>query len=245
MKYDDICSVVAQRAAVDRTFADRAVKATLQALSEQTDSAAFDHLAAELPPEFAKSPDPPDRPERRTQEEFLVRVATLADTPATQVRRPVRAVFAAISAAASAEALHAAIAPLGEDVTALLPPPDELRDAGNFLEAVRERAGVETSAEAEAATRASLDALAERITAGQANDLAVYLPPALRSRLESTGTEAQPFDYSEFLARISEQRALAEAHARAVLATIRETAPEPEIQNTLAQLPDDLARLFA
>lgn len=244
MKYDDICSVVVQRAAVERPEADRVLKATLQALSEQADREAFERVRVELPNELASSPEPPDRAQRRHLEGFLTRVATLADRPVAQVRRPVLAALAALSAAVPPGVLQSAVVPLGEDIAALLPPPDELLDTDVFLDRVRRRAGVPTRAEAESAAHATLDALAARVSAGQARDLAPYLPPPLRPHLDHAPAEAQPFGYAEFLGRVAEQRATAETHARAVLATLREAAPEPEIQDSLAQLPDDLTRLF-
>lgn len=243
MKYDDICSVVAQRAGIDRSRADRAVKAVLQALSEQTDPAVseVEALWAQLPAEFAKIPGPEERGTRRSPDEFLTEVAVLADIPPAQARRPVLAVFAALAAATAA--FTSVVRTLGDEYTALLPPPEEMRDPAVFLATVAHRAEVATS-DAEAATRATLDALAARITAGQAADLAAYLPPTLRPRLDTASAQAQAFDYAEFLARIAGQRQPAEVYAAAVLATVREAAPEPEIQNTLAQLPNDLARLF-
>lgn len=244
MKYDDICSVVAQRANTSRPRADRAVKATLQALSEQADSALVDPVLEQLPSEFAKSPEPPERRERRNLADFVARVATLADIPTDRARRHVLAVCAALAAATAEDTLGSAVNPLGEDYAALLPPPDELLDAKVFLDTVRQRAGADTGADAERHTHAALHALAERVTAGQAADLGRYLPSALGEQLQPAHPEARPFDYAEFMRHISGQRDTAEAYARAVLSTVREAAPEPEIQDTLAQLPNDLARLF-
>lgn len=244
MKYDDICSVVAQRAETSRPRADRAVKATLQALSEQVDSALLHPVLEQLPPEFAKSHEPPQRRKRRNLTDFLERVATLADLPTDRTRRHVLAAYAALAAATAGDTLGSALNQLGQDYTALLPPPDELLDAKVFLDTVRQRAGADTGADAEKHTHAALHALAERITAGQAADLARYLPSTLGEQLQPAHPEARPFDYAEFMRRISGQRDTAEAYAHAVLTTVREAAPEPEIQDTLAQLPTELARLF-
>lgn len=244
MKYDDICSVVTQRADVQRPRADSVVKAALQALSEQADRQAFEGMLGQLPSEFAKAPDPEIRDQHRSLDEFLTRVAALEDTTASEVGRPVLAVFAALSAAVSSDALEATVKPLGEQFEALLPPPRELLEEQAFLERVRQRGGMVTTDEAQSVARATLGVLADRVTGAQARDLATFLPSALSPWLEPNREKAHPFDRSEFLGRIAADRYTAESQARAVLATVREAAPEREIQDTLAQLPIELARLF-
>ncbi len=244
MKYDDICSVVSQRAHVGRVRADGAVKATLQALSEQADPPTLQQVLAQLPPEFAKTPVSQATERRPDPEVFLERVASLEGVPAPDARRDVFAVLAALTAAVPSDVLDAMVRSLGAEYQALLPPVEELLDAENFLDTVRWRAEADSVEQAEAMTRATLSSLAERITSGQARDLRPFVPERLRPYLEPVSDEARPFDHGGFLGSIADQRDTADQRARAVLATVREAAPESEIQQTLAQLPTELARLF-
>jgi uncharacterized protein (DUF2267 family) len=244
VQYADLREIVASRAQLDPAPADRALEATVQALAEQAPPAAVAELAKRLPPALAGHSEGQRGAETRTLTGFLERVAALSEMPTDQVHRPVLAVLAALSAGLPSEVIHGVLDPLGDDYTALLPPPHELRDSTAFLETVRQRTGAATSAEAEAATGAVLATLAERLSAGQAQALAGYLPADLRPALGETRSEARPFDYAEFLAGIASQREPAEIRARGVLVTLREVTPEPEIQDALAQLPEPLTHLF-
>src|SRR5258708_19798870 len=53
-----------------------------------------------------------------------------------------------------------------------------------FIGQVRHRAGLGSHAEAERATRDTLETLAERLAGGEAHDLAAQLPPELAGYLE-------------------------------------------------------------
>jgi uncharacterized protein (DUF2267 family) len=242
--YADLREIVAGRAQLDPALADRALEATVQALAEQAPPAAIADLAAELPAALADPARAASPAEERSLTGFLERVAGLAEIPAGQVHRPVLAVLAALAANLPSPLLRGVLEPLGADYTALLPPPDELGDSTAFLETVRQRTGAGTTAEAEAATGAVLATLAERLSAGQARALAGYLPADLRPALGDARSPARAFDYAEFLAGIATQREPAETRARAVLSTLREATPEPEIQDSLAQLPEPLTHLF-
>jgi uncharacterized protein (DUF2267 family) len=81
---------------------------------------------------------------------------------------------------------------------------------------------------AERAVQATLETLGERISSGEADDLAAELPEPLRDWVRSegnaeasTGVRARPF------------------------ATLRETVSEKELSDTVAQLPDDYRALLA
>ena len=91
-----------------------------------------------------------------------------------------------------------------------------------FITLVEQKAKLSRD-EAEAATRATLQTLAERISAGQARDLAEQLPPELAPWLATIGG-AEPFDVDEFLRRVAEREdtdiSRAERDARAVFAAL-------------------------
>lgn len=114
-------------------------------------------------------------------------------------------------------------------------------DYDSFIHFVEQQAGA-TRGEAEQAVQATLATLAERISAGEADDIARQLPPQLHPFLRD-GIDAEPFDLEEFLRRISERegvaRATAEQHARAVFATLGRAVGEKEIADVAAELPRD------
>jgi uncharacterized protein (DUF2267 family) len=114
----------------------------------------------------------------------------------------------------------------------------------DFIGAVGRRAGVSTE-QATAITRATLQTLADRISGGQANDLADQLPDGLEDHLRKPPTRefAEPFGLGDFVQRVSARagvdRALASAGVRAVLSTLREAVPGDEFEDTVAQLPKE------
>lgn len=116
-----------------------------------------------------------------------------------------------------------------------------------FFETVQLKAHA-SRPEAERAARATLQTLAERLSAGEARDLAAQLPPELAPWLATTGG-AEPFDVDEFLRRVAEREqvdvATAERHARAVFAALGHTVSPSEIDDMAAELPRDFAPLVA
>lgn len=116
-----------------------------------------------------------------------------------------------------------------------------------FLQIVERNAGV-SRRDAEQATRATLQTLAERLAAGEARDLAAQLPPALAPWL-ATDTGAEPFGVDEFIRRVAAREqvdlASAERHARAVFEALGRTVSEDEIADMVAELPQDFLPLTA
>ncbi|MFU8874334.1 DUF2267 domain-containing protein [Micromonospora sp. SL4-19] len=119
----------------------------------------------------------------------------------------------------------------------------------DFINAVAMRAKVSTD-QAATLTGATLEILADRITAGQAEDLAYQLPDALADHLRRpVGRErAMPFGLEEFVRRVGDRpnvdRALADAGVRAVLTTLREAVTRDEFENALAQLPKEFSQVI-
>jgi uncharacterized protein (DUF2267 family) len=102
--------------------------------------------------------------------------------------------------------------------------------------------------EAEAAARATLQTLAERISAGQARDLAEQLPPELAPWLATLGG-AEPFGVDEFLRRVAEREGAdvsrAERDARAVFAALgRCVRRRDELDDVASELPKDFGPLL-
>jgi uncharacterized protein (DUF2267 family) len=115
-------------------------------------------------------------------------------------------------------------------------------DEDRFIEAVAQRAEV-SRAEATDVARATMVTLSERISGGEARDLADQLPDRLRSWLLPTEENAERLGLAEFLRRVSVRAQVdterAQQGARAVLATLREGVAGKEFADTLSQLPKE------
>jgi uncharacterized protein (DUF2267 family) len=117
---------------------------------------------------------------------------------------------------------------------------------GEFIGGVAERAGVSTD-DAEALTHATLQTLADRISGGEAEDVAAGLPDVLQSlMLPPRAKQAERFGLDEFLRRVSDRAGVPAAQARdgarAVLTTVRETV-EGEFEDVMMQLPREFEEL--
>ena len=118
-----------------------------------------------------------------------------------------------------------------------------------FIAQVRHRAGLGSHAEAERATRATLETLAERLAGGEAHDLASQLSPELARYLElpDAGIAAK-LTLDEFFELVSEREGVdlpdATFHARVVIGVLTEAVSLGEIKDVRVQLPAAFAQLF-
>ena len=118
-----------------------------------------------------------------------------------------------------------------------------------FIGQVQRRAGLGSHAEAERATRATLETLAERLAGGEAHDLASQLPPELARYLElpDAGIAAK-LTLDEFFELVSEREGVdlpdATLHARVVIGVLTEAVSLGEIKDVRVQLPAAFAQLF-
>ncbi|WP_433124647.1 DUF2267 domain-containing protein [Micromonospora sp. CA-240977] len=122
----------------------------------------------------------------------------------------------------------------------------------DFINLVATRAKVSTD-QAATLTRATLETLADRISAGQAEDLAYQLPDGLDDHLRkppplNRQEHAQPFGLEEFVRRVADHpaidRALAGTGVRAVLTTLREAVSRDEFEDAMAQLPKEFRQVI-
>jgi uncharacterized protein (DUF2267 family)/ribosome-associated translation inhibitor RaiA len=105
---------------------------------------------------------------------------------------------------------------------------------------------------AELAADAVLQALGERISAGQVADLAALLPHELAAALKRGNArskgEIRPLSLHEFTRLVSDLEGVppeeAREHARAVFAALRERVTDKEFADTVAQLPAEYRVLF-
>jgi len=118
-----------------------------------------------------------------------------------------------------------------------------------FIGQVQHRARLGSQAEAERATRATLETLAERLVGGEAHDLAAQLPRELALYLQppDAGIGAK-LTLDEFFALVSEREGVglpdATFHARVVIGVLTEAVSMGEIQDVRVQLPAAFAQLF-
>ena len=113
---------------------------------------------------------------------------------------------------------------------------------GEFIEKIAARARV-NSDQAAVLSRATLETLAERLTGGEAGDLASQLPKPLQEPLRKKGENAQAFGLDEFISRVSQRSGWdtrrADEGMRAVLSTVREAVSGGEFRDVLGQLPKE------
>ncbi len=118
-----------------------------------------------------------------------------------------------------------------------------------FLEHVQHRAGLSSRAEAERATHATLETLAERLVGGEAHDLAAQVPPELARYLQlpDAGIGAK-LTLDEFFELVSEREGVdledSTLHARVVIGVLTEAVSQGEIKDVRVQLPAAFAQLF-
>jgi uncharacterized protein (DUF2267 family) len=129
--------------------------------------------------------------------------------------------------------------------------------ADRFWARVRQRLGVDDTT-ARLATNAVLQTLAERIAAGQVEDLIAQLDPLLHPPLRRGAESAKPggrrMPLEEFLRRVATREGadadeadlyeeIAE-HARAVFATLAEAVSIKEWFDVIVELPEEYHGLF-
>jgi uncharacterized protein (DUF2267 family) len=120
----------------------------------------------------------------------------------------------------------------------------------DFLGQVQHRARLADQQQALRATRATLETLAERISAGEAHDLAAQLPREIGRFLERNDkSNGERFDLDEFITRVSTRENVDKPegtfHARVILEVLQEAVSPGEIDDVLSQLPHEYSRLFA
>ncbi|MEW1589570.1 DUF2267 domain-containing protein [Micromonospora vinacea] len=122
----------------------------------------------------------------------------------------------------------------------------------DFISTVASRAKVSID-QAATLTRATLETLGDRISAGQAEDIAYQLPGGLDDHLRKPPPirreeHARSFGLDEFVRRVADHPAVDRAHAgagvRAVFTTLREAVSRDEFNDAVAQLPKEFRQVF-
>jgi uncharacterized protein (DUF2267 family) len=262
MDYETFIAAVEQEAHTSREEAERATQATLHTLAERLSGGEVRHVAAELPPQAAEWLRDGKKAEPFGLTEFLHRAEREGGVPEETAKEHVRAVFVALGKALEEKELHDMISELPKEfrelaAAALRAHEEAIHrtapriDADEFVRRAAARAGLDFD-NAVLATTAVLEALGYRITKGEAEDIEAFLPRELHPPIDlgeaASGGAARKLTLEEFLDRIADvegvRREVAREHAHAVLTTLREALPEPEVHDLLSQLPKDYRPLL-
>jgi uncharacterized protein (DUF2267 family) len=117
-----------------------------------------------------------------------------------------------------------------------------------FVHAVTGRTALSRQ-EAADLTRATLEALAERLSDGEATQLALQLPDGLAEYVRpQKRKQAERFGLHEFVRKVSQHTGLTVEEttlgARAVLTTLREAVSPDEFDDVMSQLPRGFSDLL-
>jgi uncharacterized protein (DUF2267 family) len=254
-RHERFIVTIQQKTGISWSEAERAAQAVLQTLGERIAWGEARDLAADLPQELRPwLLDPGGDAEPFDAREFIRRVAEREGVDAETAEEHARAVFVALARLVRGNEIEDLVDQLSKDYEPIVGQARQRRrDPGapdpmpveSFLRRVADRAGIDLDA-AQRATEAVLETLAERIAAGEAEDIAAQLPPELRAPLErgeaASDGKAQRMSLDEFAARIAQREGDIDfedalGHARAVVATLREALPPSELSDLLAQLP--------
>lgn len=119
-----------------------------------------------------------------------------------------------------------------------------------FIGHVQDRARLSSRGEAERATQATLQTLAERLAGGAAGNLASELPPQIANYLGSRHDMeiADEMSLDDFFRRVSEREGVdlpkSIHHARSVIDVLGEAVSQGQMQKIREQLPDQWDPLF-
>jgi uncharacterized protein (DUF2267 family) len=254
-RYERFIVTIQQKAGVSWAEAEEAARATLATLGERISRGDARALAADLPADVRSwlldaggaDAEPFDAAE------FVRRVAAREGVDLETAEGHVRAVFVALARLVRRPEMSRLLAELPADYAALLgeaatrtrdPSAPEVLAYEQFLQRVADRAALFPD-QATGVPAAVLEVLAERIAAGEVDDLAQHLPDELRAALERgkarSGGKAQRMSLDEFVRRVAEREGVdyeqALEHARAVFRTLRDVVPDKEFSDLLHQLP--------
>jgi uncharacterized protein (DUF2267 family) len=119
-------------------------------------------------------------------------------------------------------------------------------DYETFTRTAAQRAGMPEDT-VERVERATLRTLADRISGGEAQDLASQLPARLQDSLRPPREDAEAFGVDEFVRRVAERGDVSPDEARsgavAVLTTVREAVSPGEFEDVVSQLPQEYREL--
>lgn len=248
MEDDEFIETVRREAPLESEDTARDVTAaTMETLGERITGGEATDLADRLPDEVAESIlGAPGEAEPFSLEEFTSRVSERAGVDETHAVEHGRAVATALSVEAGDE-LDAAREQLPSEFDLIFEPGGPVTEE-QFVEAVRERADFDSVGDAERAITATLRALGEGLSGGEAADLGFYLSDSLAAELVDANDAATDHSFDEFVGLVAQyagvERADAETYARAVGSVLAEAVSDRELDAARKQLPDPFGVVF-
>lgn len=120
---------------------------------------------------------------------------------------------------------------------------------GEFIREVEARAAGGLDQErARQATLATLTTLAEQLSPREAKNLAAQLPKELKGAFARPGARTRPLSATEFVHRVADREGVSASEAfdrtRAVFDVLLDAVTIGELEDVLAELPEDLASLM-
>src|ERR1700722_4684467 len=196
MDYQEIIELIGREAGgLPDDAAERAAEAVLRVLAERLPRGEARRLLQELPAEMKPWVYTEQDAEALDIDQFLDRIARCEDADIETALAHARAVFAALGQALSPETVTHLVASLPQTFGPLVAEAQgrfwDIMPAGQFWARVGQRQGLDETA-ARYVTEAVLETLAERIAAGQVEDLIARLDPLLPPPLRRGMSSAKP-----------------------------------------------------
>jgi uncharacterized protein (DUF2267 family) len=262
MDYQEIIELIGREAGgLPDDAAERAAEAVLGVLAERLPRGEARRLLQELPAEMKPWVYTEQDAEALDIDQFLDRIAKREDADIETALAHARAVFAALGQALSAETVTHLAASLPQTFGPLVAEAQgrfwDIMPAGQFWARVGQRRGLDETA-ARYVTEAVLETVAERIAAGQVEDLIAWLDPLLHPPLRRGMSSAKPggrrMPLEEFLRRVAaregadvDEAGLADRiseDVRAVFATLAEAVGSEEWFDVTAELPAEYSSVI-
>ncbi len=258
-RYDRFVALVSDLASLSLPEAELAVRAVVETMAEHLSDDQRRDFAGRLPKAVRPWLEQPGVGEQLRHAAFLHRVAeregiSLASHDRAGLKdaeRHTRAVFEVVRLVLAPDEVDALAEQLPEEARKLLRPSQRRPRPVVTADAFVERVAAVCRFDREQALRASeavLETLAERLAAGEVDDLEALLPgefhPALELGKLHTGGKAGRFDLEEFLGRVADRvgrtsRSDALDDTRCAFTALRETLPRQELEDILAALPHE------
>jgi uncharacterized protein (DUF2267 family) len=255
MDYQEIIELIGREAGgLPDDAAERAAESVLRVLAARLPRGEERRLLQELPAEMKPWIYTEKEAEAFDVDGFLDRVAKREDIDIETAFVRARAVFAALGQALSPDTVSHLAASLPQTFDPFVAEAQgrlvDIMPAGQFWPRVGQRLSLD-EAVARYVTEAVLETLAERIAAGQVEDLIAQLDPLLHPPLRRGLSSATPggrrMALEEFLRRVAAREGAdvdevgligqISGHVRAVLATLAEAVSDKEWFDVTAELP--------
>lgn len=248
---DIVESVFRSNEFASRDQAEAVTRSTLRNLGRNVTVGEARDIAERLPPDLSEELIDVERTQAQPveYEAFLEQVGEEVALPEESIEESVQRVMVVLEEAideaelANAQAqLPPSYGPIFDIEPAAIGRP--------FVDFVTDGTGFDPGVDAEAMVHAVLETLGERLTRGEAEDLANYLEgEAVQWLADVESRDAEDFSAAEFVDRVARRTEVSEATARASIQVVGDAlvdvVPPEEIERALEQLPAGFDSLLA